>query len=190
MKKLKSSPSKKIRRLLYQGIMLSLALGSWVGAQPSEGPDGRLENGRQFGPPPEGHRGGPGGPGIESVNPQLLRELNLSSEQQRKMKDVNLTSQKRKIQLQSEKAIAELDLKNILSTFPVNVTEAMKLGEKVADVERKLIMLKVEAWSQFLVSLTAEQHKKLMEIRENLKEKRNTMREAFKKSGKNRKSEN
>ncbi len=128
------------------------------------------------------HAGGPEGPGpeIEPLNPKLLRELDLTPEQQKKFKEAHLTVQKRKIQLQSEKAISELDLKNALTSYPVNKGEAMKAGEKVAEADRKLTLLKVESWSQFQAGLSAEQHHKLMDIQADLHSRRQAWREEFK----------
>lgn len=134
------------------------------------------------GGPPEGSDGPAGnpGPGIEALHPKLLRELNLTPEQQKKFKAARLAVQKQKIQLQSEKAISELDLKNALTAYPVNKEEAMKAGEKVADADRKLTLLKVESWSQFQAGLTAEQHHKLMDIQADLHARRKAWREDFK----------
>ena len=144
--------------------IFGLALSVIAGAQPPGlgGGEGR-------------HEGDPGP--METVSPRLMRGLNLSPDQQKKMKESRLIVQKRQIQMRSDKAMLELDLKNVLSTYPVNVNEAMKLGEKVADADRKIILLKVESWSQFLASLTSEQHKKLIEIQADLREKRKASRD-------------
>ncbi len=126
----------------------------------------------------------PGGPDvpaeIEPLNPKLLRELDLTPEQQKKFKEAHLAVQKQKIKLQSEKAISELDLKNALTSYPVNKGEAMKAGEKVAEADRKLTLLKVESWSQFQAGLSAEQHHKLMDIQADLHSRRQAWREEFK----------
>lgn len=116
--------------------------------------------------------------------PRLMRDLNLPPDQQQRLKDSHLAMQKRKIQLQSDKAILELDLKNVFSTYPVNQAEAMKIGEKIADVDRKLTLLKVETMGKFLAGLTAEQHRKLQEIQADMMEKRRAWHEEYGHGGK------
>ncbi len=153
-----------MRNSFARAALMGLALAVWAGAQPGEMRDG---------PPHDGP------PGMEMMIPRLMRELNLPPEQQQKLKEAHLALQKRKIQLQSDKAILELDLKNVFSTYPVNQSEAMKIGEKIADVERKLTLLKVEAMGKFLAGLTADQHRKVQEIQADLMEKRRAWSEEF-----------
>jgi Spy/CpxP family protein refolding chaperone len=109
-----------------------------------------------------GHEGG--GLGMGPMNPRILRELKLSPEQEKKFREQRLAFEKKKIQLHSDRALLELDLRNVLSMYPVNQPEAMKIGEKIADMERKATLLRVEGISQFLSGLTADQHRKLLEI--------------------------
>ena len=157
---------------IRRGAIVALGLAVWVSAQPPGGGG-------------EGRHDGGVAP-METVSPRLMRDLHLTADQEKKMKESRLLVQKKQIQMRSDKAMLELDLKNVLSTYPVNMTEAMKLGEKVADIEHKTIMLKVESWGGFLASLTAEQHRKLMDIQADLKEKRKAWRDDSGKDHKDR----
>lgn len=134
-------------------------------------------------------RRGHGGPGRDGgmgenamdFNPRMLRELKLSPEQETKLKVTRLAAEKRKIQLRGDKAMVELDLKNVLGTYPVNKTEALKLAEKIADADKKLLLLKVETMSLLMAGLTADQHAKLMTLQEEWQEKRKAWKEEMRK---------
>ena len=128
--------------------------------------------------------GGPGkegfagmGPGADFLHPKMLKELGLSEAQQKQMRDQRLAFQKKRIQIQSEKSILELDLQNVLATAPVKEAEALKVAEKIADADRKALILRVESMSRFLAGLTPEQHRKVMEYQAELREKRKAWRE-------------
>lgn len=149
-------------------ILLTAALAAW--AQPG-GPDGH-GGGHGRG---KGGYGGPGG--FDFLHPGMLKELGLSEEQQKRFKEQKLALRKKKIQIQSEKAILELDLHNILSTAPVKEAEALRIAEKIAEADKKALLLRVEAMSRFLAGLTPEQHQKVMERQAELREKRKTWRE-------------
>lgn len=151
------------------GLGFALALGT-AHAQPGhDGPGG----------PPDAGRGPIGE--MEMISPHMLRELNLTPDQEKKLKEARLAAQKKKIQLHSEKATLELDLKNVLSTYPVNKAEAMKLAEKVADVEKRMTLQRVETLVQLLGGLTAEQHAKLQVIQDEWAEKRRAWRDEMRK---------
>ena len=152
------------------GAALVAALSAGAYAQPGEG----------GGPGGPGGQGGPG-MGMMEFNPHMLRELHLAPDQERKLKEDRLASQKKKIQLFAEKAGLELDLKSVLSTYPVKKADALKLADKIADVEKRMTVQKVENITQLLGSLTAEQHAKLMEIQDEWMEKRKAWREEMEK---------
>ena len=125
------------------GIGLALGLALSAAAQPGPGPGGMG---------PEGHDG----PGMGMfLSPRMLHQLNLSADQEKKLKDIHLAAEKKKIQLHSEKATLELDLKNALSTYPVNKSEALRLAEKIADVDKRMTLHRVETLTQVLGNLTA-----------------------------------
>jgi Spy/CpxP family protein refolding chaperone len=148
-------------RRLRAGLGFALALGMAAQAQPGPGPDGPGQGGRD----------------MEMMSPRMFHELHLSPDQEKKLKESRLAAQKRKIQLHSEKAMVELDLKNLLSAYPVNKAEAMKLAEKIAEADKKLTLLRVETLTQMLGSLTAEQHAKLQDIQAEWMERRRAWRE-------------
>jgi Spy/CpxP family protein refolding chaperone len=155
-------------RKLGMGAALALALAAAAHAQPG-GPGGL---------------GGPGGPGMGmgmEFNPSMFRELNLTPDQERELKEDRLAAQKKKIQLFSEKAMLELDLKNVLGTYPVKKADALKIAEKIADVDKRITLQRVETLSTLLGYLTPEQHAKLMDLQEEWKEKRKAWKEEMQK---------
>lgn len=118
---------------------------------------------------------------VEMISPRMLHELHLSANLEKKLKEARLAAEKRKIQLFAEKMTLELDLKNLLSNYPVNKSDAMKLAEKIAEADKKLTMLKVEALAQLMDALTADQHTKLQEIQDEWMEKRRAWKEEMRK---------
>jgi Spy/CpxP family protein refolding chaperone len=161
-------------RALGMGAALALAMGLSTQAQPPGFPGGHEG--------PGGHGGGMG-MGMD-FNPRMLRELHLAPDQERKLKEDRLAFQKKKIQLYGEKAALELDLKNIFSTYPVKRADALKLADKIADVEKRLTILRVDGMAQLLGGLTAEQHSKLIDLQDEWMEKRKAWREEMDKDRK------
>jgi Spy/CpxP family protein refolding chaperone len=181
----------KAAKILAAALLVG-ALGTW--AQPGghgDAHDDSHEGKRRGGP---GHHGrGHDGPGFgggmghggpDFLNPRVLNALGLSEDQQKKVKEQALAMKKKKIQLQSEKQILELDLQNILSTAPVKEAEAIKIAEKIADVDRKALLLRVETMGRFLAGLTPEQHRKMMEHQSEMRERRKAWREEMDKDWK------
>jgi Spy/CpxP family protein refolding chaperone len=160
------------------GVGTGLALVLSAGAQgaPGSGGPGMGHGGGGMGP--DGH----GGQGMEMfLSPRMLRDLNLSADQEKKLKDIHLGAEKKKIQLHSEKATLELDLKHVLSTYPVNKPEAMRLADKIADVDKRMTLHRVETLTQVLGNLTADQHAKLSTLQDEWMEKRRAWREEWRK---------
>jgi Spy/CpxP family protein refolding chaperone len=160
------------------GVGMGLALVLSAGAQgaPGSGGPGMGHGGGGMGP--DGH----GGQGMEMfLSPRMLRDLNLSADQEKKLKDIHLAAEKKKIQLHSEKATLELDLKHALSAYPVNKPEAMRLAEKIADVDKRMTLHRVETLTQVLGNLTADQHAKLSTLQDEWMEKRRAWREEWRK---------
>ena len=154
-------------RLLYKTLFLGVLAVAMAGADEHHGPMGR-------GGPSEDREAGSG---MEVFSPRLLREIGLTESQQKTLRDYHLSAEKQRIQIRSEKALLELDLKNVLDVYPVKEEEARKIGGKIADLEKKLYILKVESWGHFLASLTAEQHKKAVDFQSEMREKRRAWRE-------------
>lgn len=161
-------------RLFAAGAAVALSLAATdLAAQPGgRGPGG-----------PDSHGPGRGGPEMGMFNPRMLRELKLAPDQEKKLNEARLASQKLKIQLRSEKAVLELDLKNLLDTYPVNKAEILKTGEKIADVERKITMQRIEGMTQLLSSLTPEQHRKFKDLQVEWMEKRRAWKEEMRGEG-------
>jgi Spy/CpxP family protein refolding chaperone len=150
------------------GLTLGLALAA--AAQPAPGPEAHG---------PGGGRGGHEGMGEVAFSPRMLHELHLSADQEKKLKDIHLAAEKKKIQLHGEKATLELDLKNTFSTYPVNKSEALRLAEKIADVDKRMTMHRVETMTQVLGNLNADQFAKLQDLQEERMEKRRAWREEW-----------
>lgn len=169
-------------RVGMKGLALALMLGVAATAQPGHGPGGQGPGG-QGGRGGKGGHGGPDGAGMEMLNPRILRELHLNADQEKKLKDIRLAAQKKKIQLHAEKATLELDLKALLGAFPVNKAEALKLAEKIADVDKRMTLHKVETMTQVLAGLTAEQFAKLQNIQDEWMEKHRAWRDEMRRKG-------
>lgn len=169
-----------LRRMVRRmGMGAALAAALALSAQAEPGGQGGMAGGPK-GRGPAGH--GPGGAGVGmEFNPAMMRELHLSPDQEKKLKDGRLAVQKRKIQLHSDKAVLELDLKQILSTYPVNKAEALKLADKISEVDKKMLSLRIESMVQLLSGLTSEQHVKLMALQEEWHEKRKAWMEEMRK---------
>jgi len=172
MNRTMESKPRAARLIAGAALALCLTAGAW--AQPGEGgPGGRGDHG--------GPEWGGGEHGMDMIfSPHMFHELNLTPDQEKKLKDMHLANEKKKIQLFGERMSLELDLKNVLSTYPVNKSEALKIGEKISDVEHKMLTLKIESMSDILGSLTADQHRKLMDLQAEMMEKRKAWREEFK----------
>jgi Spy/CpxP family protein refolding chaperone len=161
-------------------VSMSLAAQAEPGGQGPGGMPGGLKGGAGGGRGP----GGPGGGVGMEFNPAMIRELHLSPDQEKKLKEGRLAVQKKKIQQHSDKAILELDLKQVLSTYPVNKAEALKLADKIAEVDKKILSLRIESMVQLLSGLTSEQHAKLMVLQEEWHEKRKAWMEEMRKDRK------
>lgn len=147
-------------RLLAAGALaLSLAVSAApppVGEGPGDGP-GR-------------HGGKPEG-GMGLFSPRMLAELKLTPDQEKRLKEGQAEFKKKKTGLREEKAKLETDLKALFSAYPVNSGEVMKTGEKIADVERRITLLRIEYMSRLHSGLTQEQHGKFQEMKAKWKEK-------------------
>lgn len=118
-----------------------------------------------------------GRPDFGFLHPRILKDLGLSEDQRIKLRQQHLEARKKRIQIQAEKSTLELELQNVLATHPVREAEAAKVAERIADLDRKALLLKVETMSSFLAGLNPEQHRKVIEHQEEMREKRRTWRE-------------
>lgn len=123
----------------------------------------------------------PGGEGMpEMIRPQMMKALNLTSEQRNKIRNFRMAREKKAIQLHSEKAMAEVDLMKIMQTYPVHTTELVKQGEKISTLEKQMHQMRLESLGFLLELLTPDQHQKFMEMHDDMRDHRrarfNTMR--------------
>lgn len=164
---------KTIWRSVGAGLGMALALALSAAAQP--GPGGRGHGGRG----PGGHE--EGGMGM-FLSPRMFHELGLSPDQEKKLREIHLAAEKKKIQLHAQKATLELDLKNSLTAYPINKSESMVLAEKIADLDKQITLFRVETLTQVLGNLTADQHAKLLTMQDEWMEKRRAWREEWEKN--------
>jgi|GEM_PF-6212144 len=113
------------------------------------------------------------------MRPHLLKKLNLTDEQKKKFREYRLSQEKKKIQLRSDKALAELELLKAMQTYPVNASELMKRGEKISLVQEQMAKERLRGLGFFLENLTAEQHAKFVEMQESMRERRKERMEKF-----------
>lgn len=171
-------------------VMAGIALMTTAGAFAEKGGGHGMRDGEAAGKSHkmgEGRKhkhGKGGGYGMDFLHPRMLKKLDLSEEQMRMLKEQRLEAQKKRIELHAEKGKLELDLHQVFSTAPVKEEEAKKLAGKIADVDRKLLLLRVESMSRFLAGLTPEQHRKVMDYQADMRERRKTWREEMKKDWK------
>jgi len=148
-----------VTRLVAAGALaLSLAVSAAppAGSGPGDGP---------------GRHGGKKGAELGMLSPRMLAELKLTPDQEKRLKDEQADFKKKKTGLRDEKVKLETELKALFSAYPVNNAEIMKTGEKVADVDRRITLLRIESMSRLLSGLTPEQHKKFQELKAKWKEK-------------------
>ena len=155
------------------GAWLGMALALALSAAAQPGPGGMGHGGRG------GHD--EGGMGM-FLSPRMFHELGLSPDQEKKLREIHLAAEKKKIQLHAQKATLELDLKNSLTIYPVNKSEAMALAEKIADLDKQITLFRVETLTQVLGNLTADQHAKLLTMQDEWMAKRRAWREEWEKN--------
>jgi Spy/CpxP family protein refolding chaperone len=168
--------------LVMAGFVLTTAAGAF--AEPGGGPGMHDGKTHMMGEGRKHMHGKGGGYGMDFLHPRMLKKLDLSEEQMKKLKDQRLEVQKQRIELHAEKAKLELDLHHVFSAAPVKEAEAKKLAEKIAETDRKLLLLRVETMSRFLAGLTPEQHRKVMDYQADMRERRKAWREEMKKDWK------
>lgn len=141
-----------------QWFFAALTAATVVGAQPS--PDrGALAQGGRHG-------------FTDMLRPGMMKELNLTSEQRRKIREYRINHEKQAIQWHSDKAMAEIDLMKIMQAYPVHTADLVKQGEKIHAIERQLHQMRMEGLGFFLEQLTPEQHQKFIELHEDMRQRR------------------
>ena len=109
--------------------------------------------------------GGPGGK-RGFLNPMIIKELNLSAEQKKGLKEYRHKMKKEKIQLRSEIAQLEEDIRFKFSQYPLKKSDIEGLKKKLVDLHGKMTALKIDAMLHFLSKLTKEQHQKFVDLQE------------------------
>jgi Spy/CpxP family protein refolding chaperone len=141
-----------------QWFFAALTAAAVVGAQPQP----------QYGDGPQGGRREV----TDMLRPGMMKELNLTSEQRRKIREYHLDHEKKAIQLHSDKAMAEIELMKVMQAYPVHTAVLIKQGEKIDVLDKQLHQMRLEGLGFFLEQLTPEQHQKFIELHEDMRQRR------------------
>ncbi len=182
-----------VSRLVVVGLVLSMALPAWAqgraaagggpmagrpgpaGARPGPG----LAPGRQGrrGPMADGapcdpdtcpfmHEGQGGRPGMGlHMLERAIDQLGLSEAARKKVKDAIYDAAKQGIALGAELAQARLDLGRLLEADKPDADAALKQADKIGQLQTELIKLRVRTLLKIQTLLSAEQRKKLRQLR-------------------------
>jgi Spy/CpxP family protein refolding chaperone len=104
------------------------------------------------------HRGGFG--------PRLARELDLTAEQREKMKAAHERQERKAIQARADIQLARLDLRKLMEADKPDSKAIDAQIDRIAGLRAGLEKSRVATMLEFRASLTAEQQKKLRELRE------------------------
>ena len=104
------------------------------------------------------HRGGFG--------PMMTRELNLTPEQQDKMKAARDREQRKAIQARADIQLAQLDLRKLMEADKPDSKAIEAQVDKIAGLRAGLQKSHIATMLEFRASLTPDQQKKLRELRE------------------------
>lgn len=126
---------------------------------PMMGPGG-MGRGRGMG---RGMRGMHRGMGL---GPAMVRELDLTAEQQEKMKAARERQQRKAIQSRADIQLARLDLRKLMQADKPDQRAIDTQIDKISGLEAGLHKSRVATMLEFRASLTPEQQKKLKELRE------------------------
>ncbi len=100
------------------------------------------------------------------MNPMVIKELNLSAEQKKELKEYRHKMKKEKIQLHSEMAQIKEDIRFKFSQYPLNKSDVESLKKKLVSLHGKMTALRIDAMLHFLGKLTKEQHQKFVDLQE------------------------
>lgn len=120
-----------------------------------------------------GRRGeGKGHWGWGGFHPRMLRRLDLSEDQKSKFEEFRKSHKETRKQLREDRRKAEAALKSVLEHYPVDKAALKKATEGLAALEVRKIQHHSEALAFFMENLTAEQHRKLLTLRDEWNKKR------------------
>jgi Spy/CpxP family protein refolding chaperone len=134
----------------------SMAHGG-MGGGPGMGPGGM---GRGMGRSMRGmHRG-------MGLGPRMIRELNLTPEQQEKMKAAREREQRKAIQTRADIQLARLDLRKLMQADKPDQKAIDAQIDRISGLRTSLEKSHVATMIEFRASLTPDQQRKLKELRE------------------------
>jgi Spy/CpxP family protein refolding chaperone len=105
--------------------------------------------------------------------PMMARELNLTSEQQEKMKAARDREQRKAIQARADIQLARLDLRKLMEADKPDSKAIEAQIDKIAGLRAGLEKSHVATMLEFRASLTPDQQKKLRDLRERGPQMRN-----------------
>ena len=121
---------------------------------------GAVAHGRRMG---RGMRGMDRGMGL---GPAMVRELDLTAEQQEKMKAARERQQRKAIQARADIQLAQIDLRKLTQADKPDSRAIDAQIDKIAGLRAAMQKSRVAAMLEFRASLTPDQQKKLKELRE------------------------
>lgn len=105
--------------------------------------------------------------------PEMARELNLTTEQREKMKAARERQARKAIQARADIQLARLDLHKLMQADKPDTRAIETQIDKIASLRTELEKSRVATMLEIRASLTAEQQKKLRELRERGPQMRN-----------------
>jgi Spy/CpxP family protein refolding chaperone len=94
-------------------------------------------------------------------NPKMVRELGLTDEQVKGLREADFAHREKRLQLKSKLDGLHLELEKLFSADPVNELDILQLAQKISDLKGKLFVQKIESRLAVGKLLTADQLKKL-----------------------------
>jgi Spy/CpxP family protein refolding chaperone len=138
--------------------------------------DGFGDDGPMMAPDGGGSGMGPGAPGMgrgmwrggmhRGFGPMMAQELNLTPEQQEKMKAARDREQRKAIQARADIQLAQLDLRKLMEVDKPDSKAIEAQVDKIAGLRAGLQKSHIATMLEFRASLTPDQQKKLRELRE------------------------
>ncbi len=179
----------RVSRLVVVALVLAMTSPAWAQGGP---PQGAAPMPRRPGPPgarpgpmmhgrhgpmagdgecdpdscPFMHAGGGGQPGMHlRMLEGVIDQLGLSETVRKNVKDAVYEASKQAIALGAELAQAKLELGRLLDADKADVDAALKQADKVGQLQTELIKLRVRTLLKIQSLLSAEQRKKLRQLR-------------------------
>lgn len=103
------------------------------------------------------------------IHPKVMKELNLTDEQETAIRGKEAELKKKMIQLKADMAMVKIDQKQIMRERNFNLEDARSNTGKIADLKSRMDTLKLDAAVALRDVLTDDQWKKMVELKETMK---------------------